>query len=238
MRKKDIFSIITNPIRRIIIMRLYEAKKAAYSDLLDSIEHIQHLTSTGNFNYHINFLCEKEIIKKDGIVYKLTKNGIEIARFVIDIDQKWLKLAKILRGEKMSIINLAEKFEAETGVFLEKELTDFKGTEMIMDENKILGLVTNISQIKFLENYHEIDYQKFSLKKHKTKKDNKALTLLSHPDISYYLSLRYFGLIQDFIEKNFGELSVLVNKKEVAPFLIKSKKENCYFIIAPSILEK
>ena len=62
MRKSDVFSTVADSTRNKIIRRLDEAGKAAYSDLLDSAEHVRHLTSTGNFNYHLNFLMENSVI--------------------------------------------------------------------------------------------------------------------------------------------------------------------------------
>jgi len=78
------------------------------------VEHVRHLTSTGNFNYHLNFLLENSVITKDGIVYKLTKKGLEIARVLKDVDQNWNKLESTLRGERMSTFSCAEQFEEET----------------------------------------------------------------------------------------------------------------------------
>lgn len=88
--------MIVDSTRNSVIRRLSEAGKAVYSDLLDSAECVRHLTGTGTFNHHLNFLLENSVIVKDGIVYKLTKKGLEIARFVKDVDQIWNKLESTL----------------------------------------------------------------------------------------------------------------------------------------------
>ena len=141
MRKSDVFSIIVDPTRNSIIRRLSEAGKAAYSDLLDSVEHVRHLTSTGNFNYHLNFLLENSVIVRDGIVYKLTKKGLEIAEFLKDVDQNWNKLESTLRGERMSIFSFAELFEGETGTEMQKATSKFHGMDLITDERRVIGLI-------------------------------------------------------------------------------------------------
>lgn len=72
---------------------------------------MRHLTSTGTFNYHLDFLLQNSVIVKGGIVCKLVEKGLEIARFVKDVDQIWNKLELTLRGERMSIFSFAEQFE-------------------------------------------------------------------------------------------------------------------------------
>jgi DNA-binding transcriptional ArsR family regulator len=114
LRKEDVFSIAVDPTRNRIIKRLEEAGKAAYSDLLDSVDTVRHLTSTGNFNYHLEFLLKNSVITKDGPVYKLTDKGLEIARFIKDVDQSWSKLEPKLRGENMSIFSCAERFDRKS----------------------------------------------------------------------------------------------------------------------------
>ena len=63
------------PVRSKIITRLYEAGKAAYSDLLDSAGLTEVLDSRGDFNYHLNFLLQNSIATKDGVVYHLRDRG-------------------------------------------------------------------------------------------------------------------------------------------------------------------
>jgi DNA-binding transcriptional ArsR family regulator len=92
LNKSDVLSIVVDPTRNKIIRRLDEAGKAAYSDLLDSADYVRYLTSTGNFNYHLSFLLKNSVIVKEGVVYKLTSRGREIARFVKDVDQMWSEL--------------------------------------------------------------------------------------------------------------------------------------------------
>jgi predicted transcriptional regulator len=107
LRKKDVFSIVINSTRQVIIKRLGEAGKAAYSDMLDSVDFIQPLNSTGNFNYHLNFLIRNEVVMRDGSVYRLTDDGKKILRFTEDINQMWCELQKELRGETMSVLSVS-----------------------------------------------------------------------------------------------------------------------------------
>ncbi|NPD87325.1 MAG: hypothetical protein HGN29_01295 [Asgard group archaeon] len=247
MRKKDIFSLITNPTRNIIITRLDEAEKAAYSDLLDSTDYILPLNSTGNFNYHLNFLLKNSIITKEGIVYKLTEKGREISKYLKDIDEKWKELEKILRGGKMSILNIAEQFEEETGIIMDKEVSDFQGIEIIMDENKILGIMTLDKEHEILDTYEQLNVTDFKIIRKigskKVDKKNQIISVLHHPEIEYYLSPKLYGIVQDFLERNHGDSLIYANKITPAPFIISSKKigewrENCSFVIAPSIFDK
>mgnify|MGYP001084240493 CR=1 FL=1 len=116
MRKRDVLSIVENPVRSDIIMRLDEAGKAAYSDLLDSAGIIEVLDSRGNFNYHLNFLLENSIVVKEGIVYRLTDRGRAIAQFVKEVNHVWNQIEHKLRGGYMDIVGYAEEFERETGI--------------------------------------------------------------------------------------------------------------------------
>lgn len=243
MKKSDVFSIATNHTRNIIIKRLVEAKKAAYSDLLDSVGHLHTLHSTGNFNYHLNFLLQNSIVEKEGAVYKLTDKGKDVARFVAEIDQKWLKLEKIVRGENLSIINLAEHFENETGLIMEKEILEFQGSEMIMDEKKIIGILATFDENKLSKKHSKLPIDEFTIKKLKHEQESgvsKSYALLAHPKMEYYLSPKYFGIIQDYVENNFGELEVYAQLEVPAPFIIKAKNKSnkCFFVIAPSFIDK
>ena len=244
LRKKDIFSIIMNQTRSIIITRLEEAEKAAYSDLLDSTEHICPLNSTGNFNYHLNFLLKNKVITKNGIVYKLTDKGKEIAKFLKDINEKWDKLEKILRGEKMSILNIAEQFEEETGLDMEREISDFQGIEVIMNKTKILGIMTLDQEYEIMENYEQLDITDFQFVQLKSKKkQQQKISVLHHPEIDYYMSPKIFGIVQEYLESNYGEVFFYAKKTVLSPFIVSSTKigkweNNCSFVIAPSVFDK
>ena len=228
-------------------MRLDEAEKAAYSDLLDSTDHIFPLNSSGNFNYHLNFLLRSSIITKEGIVYKLTEKGKEISRFLKEVTKEWKELEKILRGEKMSILSIAEEFEEETGLSMEREVSNFQGIEIIMDENKVIGIMTLDQKYEFLENYEQLDVTDFKMirKANNENKEikSKRISVLHHPELEYYLSPRLFGIIQDFLEKNYGDAKIYAHKTMPAPFILSSKEfgdptDNCSFVIAPSIFDK
>jgi DNA-binding PadR family transcriptional regulator len=243
LQKRDVFSLITNKTRNIILRRIAKVEKAGYSDLLNSVEdHLHPLTSSGNFNYHLNFLLKNSLIVKDGLVYRLTDKGKEITRFVVEIDHQWNKIEKIVRGENLSIFNLAEQFEEETGIKMEKEVIDFKGSEMIMDSRKIIGILGNIDDNSFFAGYNEIDIEQFTMKKITIDQESgiqKTVFVLMHPKIDYYISPKYFGIIQEFSEKNFNvpRLFAILNKP--APFLVRAENvsRKSYFIIAPSYVE-
>lgn len=164
MRKRDAFSIIVDPTRNSIIRRLSKAEKAAYSDLLDSAEYVKHLTSTGTFTYHLNFLLENSVIVKDGIVYRLTKKGLEIARFVKDVDQIWNKLESTFRGESMSVFSFAEQFEEETGTKMQKASSKFHGIDFIADEKRVIGLIAQEDRSReFFAQYDSLSIEDFEL---------------------------------------------------------------------------
>ena len=240
MQKRDVFSLITNRIRNQILKRIAQTNKAGYSDLLDSVEnHLHPLTSSGNFNYHLNFLLKNSLIVKDGLVYKLTDKGKEITRFVEDIDHQWKKIEKFVRGENLSIFNLAEQFEEETGIKMDEEITDFKGSEMVMDKRKIIGILANIDDNSFFNDFKEIDVEQFLIKKIVFNQESglqKEAVVLKHPKMDYYLSPKYFGIIQEFSEMNFGIPKIFAILDKPAPFLVKAKSKNrkCFFILAPS----
>ena len=245
MRKRDAFSIIVDPTRNSIIRRLSEAEKAAYSDLLDSAEYVKHLTSTGTLNYHLNFLLENSLIIKDGIVYRLTKKGLEIARFVKDVDQIWNKLESTLRGESMSIFSFAEQFEEETGTKMQKASSKFHGIDFVTDETRVIGLIAQEDCSKeFFAQYDSLSIEDFKLCLKECKKKGKSAKelVVSHPDLEYHLSTQLLGVVHQFLENNFGEVHVFAVKKKPHPFLFRAAGmgkhyDGCAFIVAPAVFE-
>lgn len=243
LRKSDVFSIIVDPTRNSIIRRLSEAGKAGYSDLLDSAEYVRHLTSTGTFNYHLNFLLANSVIVKEGIVYKLTKKGLEVAKFVKDVDQIWNKLELTLRGERMSIFSFAEQFEEETGTRMQKVTSKFHGMDLITDERKVIGLIAQEDCNKeFFAQYDPITIEVFKLcLKECEKKGKRGKELVvSHPDLEYHLSIQMLGVVYQFLENNFGEAHVFAVKKKPYPFLFRAAEmgkdyDGCAFIVAPVV---
>ena len=237
------FSIVVDSIRNRIIKRLDEAGKAAYSDLLDSAEHIRHLTSTGNFNYHLNFLLKNSVIVKDGIVYKLTDKGRELARFVKDVDQIWSKLEATLRGEHMSIFSCAEQFEDETGIKMQKATSSFRGIDLITDEKRVIGIITQEDCSKdFFTPYESLRVEDFNLCLKACEKEGKEgkVLVLSHPDLEYHLSPVMLGVVHQYLERNFGEAHILAVKEKPGPFLLRATEmrkdyNGCAFIVAPCV---
>jgi len=243
LRKHDLFSILVDPMRNSIIRRLSEAGEAAYSDLLNSAEHKRPLTSTGTFNYHLNFLLENFVIVKDGTVYKLTKKGQEIARFIKDVNQIWNELESALRGERTSIFSLAEQFEEETGIKMQKATSKFHGMEFITDERKVIGLIVQEDcNKKFFAQHDPITIEDFKLcLKEYVENGKKGKELVvSHPDLEYHLSIQMLGVVYQFLENNFGEAHVFAVKKKPHPFLFRATEmgkdyDGCAFIVAPCV---
>jgi len=243
LRKSEVLSIVAEPTRNRILRRLDEAGKAAYSDLLDSAEHVRHLTSTGNFNYHLNFLLENSVITKDGIVYKLTGKGREIARFLKDVDQLWNKLEPTLRGERMSMFSWAERFEEETGIKMQKGTLKFHGMELVTDERRVMGLFAQEDCHKeFFKEYEPLKVEDCKLFVKKSEKEPKKCDelVVSHPDLEYYISPQMLGIVHQFLENHFNEAHVFAVKKKPYPFLFRAaglgKDYNgCAFIVAPLV---
>ena len=243
LRKSDVFSIVVDQTRNSIIRRLSDAGKAAYSDLLDSVDPVRHLTSTGNFNYHLNFLLENSVIVKNGIVYKLTKNGLEIARFLKDVDQIWNKLESTLRGEHMSIFSGAEQFEEETGTKMQKVTSKFHGMDLITDERKVIGLIAQEDcNKKFFAQYDPIAIEDFKLCLKECAENGKRARelVVSHPNLEYHLSIQMLGVVYQFLKNNFGEVHVFAVKKKPHPFLFRAAQmgkdyDGCAFLVAPVV---
>jgi len=243
LRKSDVLSIVVDPTRNKIIRRLDEAGKAAYSDLLDSAEHVRHLTSTGNFNYHLNFLQENQVIAKEGIVYKLTEKGREIAGFLKDIDQKWNKLEPTLRGEKMSISGWAERFEEETGTKMQKSSSKFHEIELILDEKRVLGLIDQEDcNTEFFKDYEPLRVEDCKLCVIRSEKEAEkcAELVLGHPNLKYYISPQLLSQVHQFLSTHFTDAHIYMVQKKPFPFLLRAAElgrdyEGCAFLIAPCV---
>ncbi|NHI83057.1 MAG: hypothetical protein EAX81_01960 [Candidatus Thorarchaeota archaeon] len=246
MKKKDILSLVANSTRLTIIRRLAAARKAAYSDLMDSVDYIQPLNSTGNLNYHINFLLKTEIIRKDGSIYRLTDNGQEILRFVEDTEDRWQELQRSLSGDIMNVLSYAEQFEDETGIKMEKAAIDFHGFDMIMDENRIIGILHLGNDIKVFEEYSLLDSDGFSISKREyANKDGslKQIPLLCHPKLEYELFPKWFGAVQDYLERNLGDVLVYAIPGKPSPFLLRADELGrdgfgISFVVAPSVVDE
>lgn len=246
MRKKDIFSIITTPARRIILQRVREAEKAAYSDMFDSVDYIHPLNGTGKFNYHLNFLLKSELLLRNGSVYRLTSKGNDVLDFIEDIHQKWIEFQRVLCGDEMDIFSNADQFEDETGIKMEKEIIDFNGFEMIMDENRIIGLLNLGDDTQLFSTYQNLDISDFRITKRSQKDDDgktEQSTLLTHPELNYEISPKWFGIIQDFLERNGRDVYFYAQTENPAPFLMRSsemgaKVSGYSFVIAPSVFDK
>ena len=246
LKKKDVLSLISNPTRLAIIRRLSAAGKAAYGDIMDSVNYIQPLNSTGNLNYHLNFLMKNRIIEKMGTVYRLTENGSNILSFVEDTEDRWRQLQRSLSGDIVNVIHYAEQFEDETGIKMEEEVIDFQGLDMLMDENRIIGIIQLGEDTKIFRAYSLLKPDGFSIVRQEYQDvtgDSKRVTLLRHSDLKYELSPKWFGVVQDFLERNFGNALVYANPEVPSPFLLRSmpfgeKEIGCSFVVAPSVLDE
>lgn len=245
MRKRDLLTLLTNETRLTIIQRLQEAKKAAYSDLVDSVDTVRRLTSTGNFNYHLKFLMKNGVVVHDGSVYRLSPKGEIVHEFLMDVELKWRELRDSLRGDQMNVYNHAEQFEEETGVKMERESIDFQGHEMILDESKTLGLVQLKKNDDIFSSYAHLPLEKFRLSRRQYVKKNRneqEVVLLEHPDIEYEISPKWFGLLQAYLEDNYGRVIVFARQDAPAPFIVTptsptEEPQGCSFILAPSVFE-
>ena len=246
MKKKEVLSLVSNPTRLAIIRRLEAAGKAAYSDIMDSVDYIQPLNSTGNLNYHLNFLLKTQIIEKDGAVYRLTETGGLVLDFVKDTEDRWQELQRSLSGETMNLVSCAEQFEDETGIKMEREAIDFHGHNMIMDEDRIIGILTLDEDTAMFTTYSLLNPEGFSLSKNEYSDSNgvkKIVTLLHHTDLKYELSPKWFGVVQDFLERNYGQALVYAELKAPSPFLLRAavlgnKGTDISFVVAPSVIDK
>jgi hypothetical protein len=240
LRKDDVFSIVVDPIRNKIIRRLEEAGKAAYSDLLDSVDNVRHLTSTGNFNYHLDFLLKNSIIMKDGAVYRLTDNGHEIVRFIKDVDQTWSKLEPKLRGENTTIFSCAERFEKETGTKMLKTSMSFHEMDLISDEKRVIGIIAQEDCRKsYFASFKPLGVKDFKLCV-KSCKDEGDTLVLAHPELKYCLSPVILGLVYQFLKDNFGEALIFATREKPCPVLfravtIERDYNGCAFIVAPYV---
>lgn len=236
-------SIVADPTKNEIVRRLDEAGRAAYSDLLDSAEHVRHLTSTGNFNYHLNILLENSLITKDGIVYKLTEKGREVARFLKDVDELWNELEPALRGERMSILSWAEQFEKETGTKMQKAPLEFHGIELITDKRRVIGLLAQEDcSREFFKEYEPLKLEDCNLSINESEKKTDKCTelVVGHLDLEYYISPQMLGIIHQFLSNNFEEAYAFAVKKKPHPFLLRAAEmgkdyNGCAFIVAPIV---
>jgi len=247
LRKRDVLSIVEIPIRSNIVLRLDEAGKAAYSDLLDSAGPIEALDSRGNFNYHLNFLLDNSIVAKDGVVYRLTDKGQAVAQFIKEVNRVWNQVEPKLGGGFVSIVSYAEEFERETGIKMHKTLEKrkLKGRiETIMDEKNVVCLLNEGQcEDEFFGDYEEIEISdtKLCVDEVEEKDGKHNLYVICHPELPYRLSPHYLGAVLRYLQKNFGEAHIYADKKKPMPFMLRAKRlqeryEGPAFMIAPVIL--
>jgi len=109
VKRDDLLSLLANPVRRKVIARIAQAGKAAYSDLFD--EACNEGESRGDFNYHLNYLVEADVIVKEGAVYRLTKKGSFVFRFLEDVEFACAGLGRIqeITSDELDVWILARR---------------------------------------------------------------------------------------------------------------------------------
>jgi len=92
--------ILKHPIRRKIILALYDSKRLSYVDLMNLVK----VVSTGKFNYHLKILGDLIEKDQDG-KYGLTEKGQTVAQLLQKFpERKSKKESKILKiGYNLSI---------------------------------------------------------------------------------------------------------------------------------------
>lgn len=249
MRKREVLLIVENPVRSEIILRLDEAGKAAYSDLLDSAGLVEVLDSRGNFNYHLNFLLENSIVIKEGMVYRLTDRGRAIAGFIREVNGLWGRVEPKLRGSYKDIVSYAREFEKEVGIRMSRKVSEIKlkgKIEIVMDERSVIGILDEKRcEDEFFRGHEEIQLSDMKLEVIRKDKDGKEPRhyVLGHPDLSYHISPHYFGSVLIYLQRTFGEAHLYAEKKKPMPFMLRAKKleeryEGPAFMIAPIIPDR
>ncbi len=144
----------------------------------------------------------------------------------------------MMNDENMTVLNYAEQFEEETGIKMDREVRNFHGSKMIMNEEQIIGLLLDTHTNEF-EGQAHMTSDEFSLSRREqtdTKGEMKEITLLQHPDLEYELSPKWLGIIQDYLERNLGHTLVYALYDIPAPFLIRTS-ELCVKTNTPSVMD-
>ena len=79
--------IITNQINKKILFMLYKDNTLTYSEIKDKSGFDKTRNESGKFAYYIRRLKDRNIIKKDGKYYFLTRLGLQITKLVYDLQE-------------------------------------------------------------------------------------------------------------------------------------------------------
>lgn len=78
---------ITNSTNKKILFMLYQNNTLTYSDIKEKCGFDKTRNESGKFAYYIRRLKDRNIIKKDGKYYFLTRLGLQITKMVYDLQQ-------------------------------------------------------------------------------------------------------------------------------------------------------
>ena len=146
----DIYTILSHPLRRKILMILDQEGYVNYSDLLDKLG----LETTGQLNFHLKKLGN--LIKKDKKSYTLSKEGNQLIK-IMSFNELFLA------GEITDILDLNKHESNElnrVGVIICNCNTEISN---VIDMNALENYVKNIRSVvsvKILDNFCQEKYQK------------------------------------------------------------------------------
>lgn len=82
---------ITNDYHKKIMFMLYRDNLFTYGDIRSKLGIKQTRNDNGRFAYYIRVLRDRNIIKKDGRYYFLTRFGLDITKLVYDLQEKCME---------------------------------------------------------------------------------------------------------------------------------------------------
>jgi len=152
----DVFAILSNEIRRGVLIHLKKNDAATFSELMKSCN-LDITWDCGTLGYHLNLLIGEGIIKKSGKKYELTDFGLSIASLLESIEGMEVKREVIQRtvmtfGKGSYLLEcagtLAKHAKRGDKVYTVVEWDIPKGkrrTEMMEAAKRILGVTGVIS---------------------------------------------------------------------------------------------
>lgn len=78
---------ITNDTHKKIMFMLYKDNTLTYNGIRDNLKIERNRNESGKFAYYMRVLKDRNIIKKDGRYYFLTRFGLQITKLVYDLQQ-------------------------------------------------------------------------------------------------------------------------------------------------------
>lgn len=93
---RDVFAVLSNEVRRDVLVYLRENKMATFSELMKACN-LDIMWDCGTLGYHLNLLVGEGIIKKSSERYKLTDFGLHIADLLENIEKMEVKKEMVQR---------------------------------------------------------------------------------------------------------------------------------------------